>query len=49
MLSLKSYEKVSGFFVLNTDELFFVNGGSGGPFGPCGPITPWGGPWGPWC
>lgn len=43
MLALKSYEKTSGFSVLNTDELYYVNGGSGsisvGVVGPCG----WGG------
>ena len=29
MLALKSYEQTTGFSVLNTDELFFINGGSG--------------------
>jgi len=28
MLALKSYEQTTGFSVLNTDELFFINGGS---------------------
>ncbi len=33
MLALKGYEKTNGFTVMNTDELFFVNGGSN-QFGP---------------
>lgn len=44
MLALKSYEKTEGFSVLNSDELFFINGGSGGPLGPDIP----GGPWSPY-
>lgn len=47
MLALKSYEQTTGFSVLNTDELFFINGGSaiGGnptptPPTPTPPTTP---------
>jgi len=29
MLALKGYEQTTGFSVLNTDELFYINGGSG--------------------
>ena len=29
MLALKGYEETSGFSVMNTDELFFISGGSG--------------------
>lgn len=40
MLALKSFEKTEGFSVLNTDELFYINGGSGsitiGAMGPGG-------------
>ncbi len=39
MLALKGYEKTNGFSVLNTDELFFINGGSN-QFGPSKPTPP---------
>lgn len=29
MLALKGYEQSNGFSVMNTDELFFINGGCG--------------------
>ena len=40
MLALKGYEKNSGFSVLNTDELFFICGGSFNFDTPIGPFPP---------
>lgn len=37
MLALKGYEQSNGFSVMNTDELFFINGGCG--MGPSTHIT----------
>ena len=42
MLALKGYEKTNGFSVMNTDELFFISGGSSGGqyFGDTRPMIP---------